>query len=213
MKNLSFIAIALLSVYSTVLIFLEIRVSQPFVRNFFTDIEGPVTFYAVNTSLSVFLQLAIALMFAASLVCIEGDDLCKTERYFYRSQILLFGFMACDDRFLFHEKIGARLGIEDAFVLFFFGLLEVAVLLTWGNFIHRCASQQAYILAAAACFALMIVIDGFLPREIVPRLSLEDLSKTWAVTLLFLCSWDIYRQHIIALKRQIERERHRNLDL
>lgn len=60
----------LLILYFAILIFLEITISQEFVRNFFADIEGSVHFYAINNSLSVYLLLSTALMFAASLIAI-----------------------------------------------------------------------------------------------------------------------------------------------
>jgi hypothetical protein len=84
MKQFRYIWLVLLGIYSIVLIVIEILVSQEFVRNFFTDITGPVPFYAINTSLSVFLLLATVLTFAVCLICIEGDEQSKTlQRQFY----------------------------------------------------------------------------------------------------------------------------------
>lgn len=205
MKKFSFIAIALVGIYSAVLISLEIQFSQAFVRHFFTDIEGPLPFYAINTSLAVFLQLATALMFAVSLVSLERSEKNKQERRFYWSQLIIFGFLALDDRFLFHEKLGARLGIEDAFILLCFGVLEVILLLTLGNFIKRAKPAKRYIYAAATFFLSMFFFDAFLPQKMVLRLSLEDLSKTWADTFLFLFAWEIYCHNITILKRKIDK--------
>ena len=53
----------LLAVYSVVLIVIEWQTSQPYVRQFFTDIKGDVFFYAINTTFSVFLLWATALLF------------------------------------------------------------------------------------------------------------------------------------------------------
>jgi len=61
----------LLAVYSIVLIVIEWQTSQLYVRQFFTDIEGEVFFYAINTTFSVFLLWATALLFAVGLLCIH----------------------------------------------------------------------------------------------------------------------------------------------
>ena len=197
----SYFWILILTAYCVTLIFLEIKVSQQFVRNFFTDIEGPVPFYAVNTTLSVLLLFATALMFAVSLVCLRPENKNNNIVNFYRSQILIFGYLACDDRFLIHEKIGAILGIQDALVLLGLGILEIVLILTWGNFFQWNKPIRNNLYKAAICFAIMVAIDSLLPREMIPRLSLEDLAKTWANTFLFLFSWSIFRHHVAILHR------------
>ena len=197
----SYICFLGLTAYCIVLIFLEIKVSQKFVRNFFTDIEGPVPFYAVNTTLSVFLLFATALMFAVCLVCLQPGKKNKAKVNFYRSQILLFGYLACDDRFLLHEKLGAMLGIQDALILIGLGMLEIWLIVTWGNFSQWNQKTKNNIYKAAICFAVMVAIDSFLPREMIPRLSLEDLSKTWANTFIFLFSWSMFCHNVAILKK------------
>jgi hypothetical protein len=61
----------LLTVYSVVLMVIEWQTSQSYVRQFFTDIEGEVFFYAINTTFSVFLLWATALLFGVCLLCIH----------------------------------------------------------------------------------------------------------------------------------------------
>lgn len=195
----SYFWISVLTAYCVILIVLEIKVSQQFVRNFFTDIEGPVPFYAVNTTLSVLLLFGTALMFAVCLVCLQPKVKNKTQVNFYRSQILIFGYLACDDRFLLHEKIGAVLGIQDALILLGLGMLEILLILTWGNFSQWNQPTKNNLYKAAICFAVMVAIDSLLPREMIPRLSLEDLTKTWANIFLFLFSWSIFRHNVAIL--------------
>jgi hypothetical protein len=103
MRNVIF---GLLVVYSAVLIGVELSTSQAFVRNFFTDIEGPVHFYAVNTTLTVALLWGAALLFAVCVVCTEGLPDAAQPRWFYLSQVLMFAFLGFDDRFQFHEWAG-----------------------------------------------------------------------------------------------------------
>ena len=69
MFRLGWIVIALLIAYSLALVGIEWCTSQDYVRNFVCDIDGPVPFYAVNTTLSVFLLWATALLFAICLAC------------------------------------------------------------------------------------------------------------------------------------------------
>ena len=63
MKSLKLYLLTLLVAYTGALLSIEYRFGQDYVRNYFTDIKGPVRFYAVNTTLSAFLLWAIALLF------------------------------------------------------------------------------------------------------------------------------------------------------
>ena len=63
MKNLIWLLFASLGLYSVALIGIELCTSQDYVRHYVSDVEGPVRFYAVNTTLSVFLLWATALLF------------------------------------------------------------------------------------------------------------------------------------------------------
>ena len=193
----------MLSIYSAVLIMIEVWISQDFARNFFTDITGPVRFYAINTTISVFLLWSTALIFAI-IVCLEDSKQKRDDRNFYLSQILIFAFLGFDDRFLVHEWLGVVLGFNDALILLSVGIMEVVLLLTLGNLRQQRKRTRYYIYLAAFFFILMIVIDGLLPREIVPRLSIEDLAKTWAAAFLFLFSWGICYEKINALKARDE---------
>lgn len=199
--------IAALGAYSVALIAVEVRISQDFARYFFTDITGPVRFYAVNTTLSAFLLWSAALVFAGCFVCTRDDGRHTTERAFYLSQVLVFGLLGFDDRFLVHEALGAKLGFSDSLILFGVGALEVGLLITLGGLAgaHR-GRDRRYLYIAAFFFALMVAIDGLLPKEMVPRLSLEDLSKTWASALLFVFACRIFYDRVNDLKGEVHPE-------
>jgi hypothetical protein len=194
----------LLSIYSVILISVEVHTSQDFVRNFFTDIQGEVPFYAVNTSLSVFLLLATALMFKIILVALPYTENNFNQTRFYRSQILFFAYLGLDDRFLIHEYLGHIIGINDAVILAMLGLLEIGLILAWGDYQQWSQTTRNYLLGAVICSCMMVLIDGTFPREMIPRLSLEDLSKTWANTLIFLFSWSIFTHNINVLKLKVQ---------
>ena len=65
MKYLKLCLLTLVMGYTAVLLSLEYRFGQEYVLHYFTDILGPVRFYAVNTTLSAFLLWTIALIFLA----------------------------------------------------------------------------------------------------------------------------------------------------
>lgn len=203
MRWVRWAGIVALVAYSVTLIAVEVRISQDFARHFFSDITGPVRFYAINTTLSVFFLWSAALIFAACFVCTHANGWHKKERAFYLSQVLVFGFLGFDDRFLIHEWLGGKAGLNDALILLGVGVLEVILLLTLGGLMStQLKRNRRYVNLAAVFFALMIAIDGLVPRELVPRLSLEDLSKTWASAFLFVFAWSIYYAKIDALKRE-----------
>ena len=93
----------LLALYSAALIVVELRTSQDFVRNYFTDIEGPVPFFAVNTTISVFLLWSTALMFVVCLATIDGVSNETRIRWFFISQVVVFAYLGFDDRFIYEE--------------------------------------------------------------------------------------------------------------
>lgn len=193
----------LLVSYSLILIFTEIKTSQNYVHYFYADIEGEVPFYAINTSLAVALMLATSLMFKVNSVLLPFEKINVIQRKFYLSQACFFCYLALDDRFLIHEKLGYILGINDAYIILSLGLTEIAFILTWGNYQQWKESTKSYLFKAAICFAIMVIMDGFFPQEVVLRLSLEDLSKTWANVFLFLFAWDIFRQNTTTLRQPL----------
>ena len=189
----------LIAVYSIALLVIEWQTSQDVVRQFVTDIEGDVPFYAINTTLSVFLLWATALIFGVCLLCI---DKVKQQRdyLFYLSQVIMFAYLGFDDRFLIHETVGLWLGRNDAYLVLGLGLVEVGLLVWLGNLRQKPPAARYFLYAAAIFFAIMVVIDAKFPPQMVLRLSFEELTKLWAGICLTLFAWEILLQHIYQLK-------------
>jgi phosphoglycerol transferase MdoB-like AlkP superfamily enzyme len=188
-----------LAVYSIALIVIEWQTSQQIVRQFFTDIEGNVFFYAINTSLSVFLLWATALLFGVCLLCIDKVQQ-RQDYFFYLSQVIMFTYLGFDERFLIHEQMGHWLGRNDAYLLLGLGLVEIGLLVLLGNIRQRTLAARYFLYTAAIFFAVMVVIDAKFPSQMVLRLSLEELTKLWADVCLVLFAWEILAQHIKKLK-------------
>ncbi|MCK5877705.1 MAG: hypothetical protein KAG43_08715 [Candidatus Marithrix sp.] len=184
----------LIAVYSIVLLTVEWQTSQIFVRQFLTDIgQHEIAGYALNTTLSVFLLWATALLFGISLSYTDKNSI---EYWFFISQIIIFIYLGCDERFLIHENIGRLLGRNDAYLLLGIGLLEIGLLVWLGKLNQKTQLARKFLYTAAILFATMIVIDAKFPRDMILRLSLEELTKLWADIFLFLFAWDIMRQQI-----------------
>jgi hypothetical protein len=190
----------LLGLYSLGLMLIEVLFSHDYVRHFFTDIRGPVPFYAINTTLSVFFLWATALIFVLCVVSTEAGRKYRRERQFYISQICIFAYLGADERFMFHERWASWLGIKDAFFLLGVGVLEVGLLLFLGQVLQQRHWPRQHLYVASMAFMLMVVIDAFFPERMLLRLSVEDLAKLWGTVLLFLFSWGICCGKITALK-------------
>lgn len=198
-RNLS---LALLAIYSCVLIGVELTTSQDYVRNYFSDVEGPVPFYAINTTLSVCLLWGTALLFAVCVTCTECRHGTGWLRYFFASQALVFGYLALDDRFKVHERVAFRLGIGDHFILLAVAVFQVLCLLSaWPTLSAR---AKRYLLGGASLFVLMLFFDACVPHDMVLRLSIEDLAKTWATVCFFLFGWESVQNCIVRLRSESE---------
>lgn len=198
------ILFGLLTAYSLALLYAEFMFSQDFVRKYFAEIRGPTRLYAINTTLSTFLLWATALVFGVSIMCMEGKTPKKKEMIFYISQVLLFIYLGLDDRLRLHELIGGDLGINDAFIILGFGILEIGLIVFLGDLGKRPRRVRIYLYVAAILFGVMVFVDAFLPRHMILRLSCEDLSKMWADVFLFLFAWEICLNHIAQLKQRAQ---------
>ena len=200
MKLLRLLLLALMAFYSLVLIVIELKKSQDHVRHYFTDIEGPVRLFAINTTLSVFLLWASALIFCVVLRVIQGIPGQERERWFCLTQIAVFGYLGADDRFMLHERLSDVVPLHDTLILLIVGMFEAAALALWGDLPRRSGRARLYLVLAAILFLVMEAIDAFVPAELTLRLSFEDLTKVWAVFFLFLFSWEILDAHLSKLK-------------
>ena len=198
-KYLSIAIFIALGGYSAAILITEWRTSQDHVRLYLGDIDGPVFFYLINTSLSVFLLGATAVVFYAALRAFAreggkaGHEWGGSLQPFLLSQIGIFSFLAFDDRFQFHEELAVRLGdIPDHFVLAAVAALEVVFLIRWAP--HRLLFEKAgrWFIAGTAGFAVMFAIDALGPEDGRLRLSAEDLVKTWAAWFFFVAAWSLF---------------------
>lgn len=184
-----------LAIYSAVLLAVEWHTSQDFVRQYFTDIEGDVPFFAVNTTLSTFLLTgaAILLLFAA---CAGRRDGPAVAVWFLVTQAAMLAFLAFDDRFQLHEAIAYRVDIADHYVMALWAAIEVALLLGLTRLSFVPVRSAAFFVAGCTCFAVMMVFDALVPHDMVLRLSIEDLAKSWAAALFFAAAWFVARFHL-----------------
>ncbi len=191
-----YVGFALLAAYSAVLLGIELRTSQDYVRNFFTDIDGPVPFYAVNTTLSVFLlwSTGLIMLFAATFLAnVVGA---VQIRKFYLSQAPMFALLGFDDRFLVHEKLSFRLGILDHYVLLVWAAVELALLALFFRRRDFTVTELGTFGAAVAMFGVMLAIDALAPERMLLRLSIEDLAKSWSGALFFCFAWTSSMRHM-----------------
>lgn len=189
-RILTFI-VASLAIYSSILIGVELSTSQDFVRHYFTDIQGPVPFYAINTSLSVFFLWATALLFAIAAIVSRWCENPPHTYWFCLSQVAIFGFLGCDDRFKFHEKMAEILGIGDHYILLATGTAEGLFLVWLGRTALQDRRARNILGLAVSLFAVMLFFDACVPHDMVLRLSLEDLAKTWATFCFWMFGWSI----------------------
>jgi hypothetical protein len=176
--------------YSATLLLIEWKTSQNYVRNFFTDIQGPVQFYAVNTTLSVFLLWSAALILGVCIVVAKTMPGFERRRRFYLAQALVFAYLGLDDRFMLHEWVGAQLNTQDHYLLMAVGAFNVLAIAFLADREAFAGLPGRFFALAVGFSTVMLVIDAKFPGEMVLRLSLEDLSKTWGALFFFLFAWE-----------------------
>jgi hypothetical protein len=190
--------LGLLAAYSSALITVELMTSQDYVRQYFDDVNGPVPFFAVNTTLTVSLLWGTALLFGVAAALAADRRERRLAYWFYLSQVLIFVYLGCDDRFKIHELLGRLLGIGDHYVLLTVGSIEALILATIARPLLP-PSAWRRLVAASALFAVMIVIDAKAPHDLVLRLSFEDLAKTWSCFGFLLFAWEALQSEIAAV--------------
>ena len=181
-----------LAVYSAGLLAVDVVKGQETARGFFSDIVAGDDYplpdkglYGLNTSLCVIFLTGTALLHAVSV----GASRDERFPWFEVSQVVFYLYLAADDRLRIHEKLGERLGMDDAYLLLALGVAQVFLLIFLGRVQRQAWRLKGCLLAAGGLFFLMVVIDAFLPDEMKGRLAMEDLAKLWAVVFLFLHAW------------------------
>jgi len=202
MKVAKAVCIGLLVVYTLSLLYAELKYSQGFVRNFFSDEFGPVFLFGINTTLSASLLWATALLFGISGMLLEGKPAQRREKAFYVSQILMFSYLGLDDRFRLHEYVDQYVPHGETLVLVGAAALEACLLIALGDLKSRPQRTRVYLGIGAVLSAVMLFVDTFLPYDLLLRLSCEDLSKVWAEVFLFLFAFEILRVRIEDLKNR-----------
>lgn len=174
---------------------MELNTSQNYVRQYFSDIEGDVPFFAINTTLSVFF-LAGACLLLLFLATNLSEGAPARSRLFLVVQAGIFLLLALDDRFQLHEAIAYRVGIGDHYILGVWASLQVANLLLLCRLPLINVTTAILFAGAVAFFAVMMVFDIWVAHDGVLRLSVEDLSKTWATALFLAAAWSLARFHL-----------------
>ena len=202
MKPLYIAFFAVLAVYTVALVGVEAFGSAADLRHYVSDVTSdvasartrhPAPLYAVNTSLSMVLLAGAGTLFLLSVRIAET----RKRRAFFWTQAAFFFYLALDERFQVHEKVGVALGrIQDAWLLVALGIAELVVLFTIGRNALRDGWTLGWLAAAGFMFGVMSFADAFLPSEMRFRLALEDLSKTWAVAFFFAFAWRIHDREV-----------------
>jgi hypothetical protein len=193
---LAWLTAAALAAYSIALIRYELRTSQTDVRLYFADIEGPVTFFAVNTTLNVMLLFGAALLLFFT--AIEARRAPLRQRLLMATQGLFCSWAAADDRFMFHEAISVALAIGDGWLMASVGVANAAAYLLLFRPAYITSKMALTLVGAALFFNIMLFVDTSVPQHWPLRLSIEDLCKTWSSFLLLLFAWQALR--FVALK-------------
>lgn len=183
------LAITLL-IYSFAIISAELYGGQDYVRHYVSDIDGEVLLYGINTTLSTIILSITSYTFVICYLMQNGTKVIERNwHFFFASQAIIFAYLAMDERFMLHERIGYVLGIHDSIPLLFLAVVEFVLLYNFGELTRRRSKEFKSLMAAAICFSIMIIIDAFGPSKGLLRLSLEDLFKIWAVFFLFRYSF------------------------
>jgi hypothetical protein len=200
-----------LGVYTLAIAAIEFFVSPRAVRYFLTDIVSTcpdyshLPLFAINTSLSVFFLWTGAVLFLMAWRCLKPEETGGREELFLVSQMIIFFYLGCDDRFLIHEGLSDQLGFKDWMFFGIMGTLEAFFLLYYGRIFSRGRRILWDIVLAGGFFSIMFLTDVIVPYSVKMHLSVEDLSKLWSAFFLFRFAWDTCGAKIDRLKgNQIE---------
>ncbi|OZV69082.1 hypothetical protein [Winogradskyella aurantia] len=116
----------------------------------------------------------------------------RSLRFFFWSQAIVFFYLAIDERFMLHESIGGFIGFNDALILLLIAFVQLVVFMYYKDFIKTLIYWNSPLVLGSICFVIMIIIDGFAPRDANLRLSFEDLFKLWGIFFFFRYSYNVY---------------------
>ncbi len=180
------------TLYSFMLLTFEMVGGREGVRPFFTDIRGGTIGYALNTTLTASLLWGAALLFLLTSRILTTDDKSPGRSRFYLSQAVLFLYLGCDERFLFHHSISQTFGVADWVFFGALGALELLLVFRMGDLGEKPPGLWSLLISAGALFAITVLADQFLGKSGPPAYSIEDLAKTWSAFFLFLYGWESF---------------------
>ncbi|MBU2652388.1 MAG: hypothetical protein KKA81_15780 [Bacteroidetes bacterium] len=208
MKRFWWFLFGLMILYMLGIIILSLINFDGWVMPLYEDIYGPSHLFALNTTLTMFLLWASALLFIVNAMSESMLENRKRKIIFYLSQALIFFYLGFDDRFRIHEGIGDVFAFDDAFVIIFLGLVEVLILVFYERILKQPLVKWRYLLIAGIFFAIMAVADlKSLPLEKygINDTLVEDIPKTWAAFFLMIYPLDILLSRIKELREKSER--------
>jgi hypothetical protein len=184
----------ILIIYSIIIITLEYSFGADHIRHYLTDIKGPVFFYGIQTTVTTVLLSITSYNFILSYVFAKQITMRSSRnlRFFFLSQAILFLYLAIDERFILHESIGGFIGFNDALILLLIAFVQLVVFMYFKDFIKTLIYWNSPLVLGSICFVIMIIIDGFVPRDTNLRLSFEDLFKLWGIFFFFRYSYSVY---------------------
>ena len=151
---------------------------------------------STTLSYTLFIISSVLFLISTYLVKLNKEIENRSEIYFYISQVLIFLYLGIDDRFYFHERLYHHIGVPGDGIIILIGIVELIILFTIGRITERNSSikNSFYLMCLFAFF--MILIDLLVPENMLLRLSLEDLSKTWSAFFVSRFAWLILSENI-----------------
>ena len=204
MKILRFLVFSLLIIYSITLTATEIFSANDLASGLFSSIsktDGPTIwehFYAVNTTISVFLYWSVALIFAICMLFGEQEQGLTRERYFYLTQVLIFTLLGISYRFMLHKMLAAWLQFDPGWLIIALVFLEFILVVNYVSFYQ---SQDIRLLYPAFGFWLLTAtLETLGLAKFTGHLSLANLSRTWSGIFFFCFAWRILYSKIVVMK-------------
>jgi hypothetical protein len=181
-RRLVVLIAAALGAYSAVLVGLELREGRG-VLVYLDDPPAPTHFLHVHTEVSSALLVACAVVFGA---CRRAEARTgrrdSTSAAFLDTQVVLFLFLAADERFRLLASLTERLGVPEAAPYLLLGAVEGALLLGPGRLLDAPSPARDAAAAGAFLFAISLAMDSA-PARLPLRWCAEDLPKVWGGAL------------------------------
>lgn len=192
--------LVLVSAYCLTLLLTEYFTSTEYAQNFFTEIEGPVMFYGLNTTFTSFFLLATSLIFVLALVMERHQDYTPEYTKFFFSQFLIFLYIGLTDRFCFHQIFAFETPFVEALTYSIIFGVFLLTYLTWGlNFLkHPKISTNLFL--SLLFFLFTAILDSLHLKQIPLATSLTGITKALSCIFIFLFAWDIVLLQIQQLK-------------